>query len=186
MNPYFWIFALYALLITPVGAQVHIRVDHGVHYRVRLLAAGMRVLRKADPPDREKHLQPDSVFRNAKNWDYALMIALVRHGHVQRLLRRIQWRQAEIRACISFEDAALTALTYAFIRTVMQTVARCRPLPIRGRVEMDFRHRGTAVSFRGIATARLGSLTAAAIGLLLAAAAERAKLDKEESYAASH
>ena len=46
MNLYFWLFALYALLITPVGAQVHVRIDHGVHYRIRLQAAGLPVLRK--------------------------------------------------------------------------------------------------------------------------------------------
>lgn len=190
MNLYFWLFALYALLITPVGAQVHVRFDHGVHYRIRLQAAGLPVLRKKDQEEsRETQLQSQDVMKGMKNGDLGLMIALIRQGHVQRILRRLQWRDVEIRARISFADAAWTAVSYAFVRTCLQTLAPIRTLPLRGRVEMDFRGEGTRVAFRCIVSARLGSLTAAVIRLWLAAAGYRAKrlaAEEEEYAAASH
>lgn len=190
MNLYFWLFVLYAVLITPVGAQVHVRIDHGVHYRIRLRAAGLPVLRRKDKVKEEPQvqLQSSNVVKGMKDWDYALFTTLLRQGHLQRVLRLFEWRDVEVNARISFEDAALTAVTYALIRTCLQTVARIRPLPVKGRVEMNFRGEGTMVSFRCIAGARLGSLSAAAIRLWLAAASHRAKrlTAEEETYAASH
>lgn len=182
MNLYFWLFVLYAVLITPVGAQVHVRIDRGVHYRIRLRAAGLPVLRRKEKAKEEPEVQLRSgnVVKGMKDWDYALFTALLRQGHLQRLLRLFEWRNVEIRARISFEDAALTAITYALIRTCLQTAARIRPLPVKGRVEMDFMGEGTTVSFRCIADARLGSLSAAAIRLWLAAAGARAKRSVEE------
>ncbi len=188
MNLYFWLFVLLSLLITPVSAELHIRVERGVHYRARLRVAGVRVARREDQPDAEKQLQAGNVMKGMKGWDHALAFTLFRQGHLQRVFRVMTWRNVEVHARISFEDAALTALAYAFVRTVLQTVAHGRPLPVKGRVEADFRGQGTALSFRGIASARLGMLLAAAIRLWLAASAERAKRGKaeEEQYAASH
>lgn len=190
MNLYFWFFVLYAVLITPVGAQVHVRIDHGVHYRIRLRAAGLPVLRKKEKAKEEPQVQLKSsnVLKGMKDWDYALFVSLLRQGHLQRLLRLFEWHDVQIDARISFEDAAFTAMTYALIRICLQTVARCRPLPVQGRVEMDFRGEGTMISFRCIADARLGSLSAAALRLWLAAVISRAKrlVAEEEKYAASH
>ena len=41
MNLYFWLFLLYAVLITPVGVRVHVCVDQGIRYRIRIQAAGL-------------------------------------------------------------------------------------------------------------------------------------------------
>ena len=191
MNLYFWLFALYALLITPVGAQVHVRIDHGVHYRIRIRAAGLPVLRKKkeENPQEEMHIQSTDVMKGMKNWNYGLFAALMKQGHLLRLFRLFDWRDLEIRARISFEDAALTAVTYALIRTVLQSMAPIRPLPVRGRVEMDFRGEGSTFSLRCIADARLGKLMAAAIRLWLAIVRHRMKqlkTEEEQHAAASH
>jgi len=188
MNLYFWLFALYALLITPVGAQVHIRIDHGVHYRVRLRAAGLPVLRKKkeEDPKQEISLRSGDMMKGMKNWDYGLFAMLMHEGHFGRILRLFEWQDLNIRARISFEDAALTAMIYALTRTVLQTVSHIHPPPVKGRVDMDFQGNGTRLSLRCIATARLGSITAAAIRLWLASARYQAKRSaKEETYAAA-
>lgn len=188
MNLYFWLFALYALLITPVGAQIHIRIDHGFHYRLRLRAAGFPVLRKMEQEEpRDVQLRSDDLMKGAKEMDYGLLIALIRQGHLSRIIRLFEWRDIEVLARISFEDAALTAMVYSLVRTVLQTAAHIRPLPMRGRVEMDFQGKGTKLSFRCIAFARLGSITAAAIRLWLAVLSYRAKRSaaEEETYAAA-
>ena len=186
MNLYFWLFALYALLITPVGAQVHIRIDHGVHYRVRLRAAGLPVLRKKkeEDPKQEISLRSGDMM---KNWDYGMFAMLMHEGHFGRILRLFEWQDLNIRARISFEDAALTAMLYALIRTVLQTVSHIHPPPVKGRVEMDFQGNGTKISLRCIGFARLGSITAAAIRLWLAVLSYRAKRSaaEEETYAAA-
>ena len=188
MNLYFWLFALYALLITPVGAQIHIRVDHGIHYRVRLRAAGLPFLhKKKEEEPQDTRLHYGDVMQSMKERDYGLFASLMRQGHFGRILRLFEWQDTEIRARISFEDAALTALVYTLIQTVLQTAAHIHPLPLKGRVEMDFRGEGTLLSIRCIATARLGNLTAAAIRLWLASARYRAKHSsaEEENYAAA-
>ncbi len=191
MNLYFWLFALYALLITPLGAQVHIRVDHGVHYRIRIRAAGLPVLRKKkeEDPNEEIKLQSRDVMKGMKDWDAGLLYVLMKQGHLLRLFRMFQWRDLEIRARISFEDAALTVMTYSLIRTVLQCAAHIRPLPVKGRVEMDFHGHGSTFSMRCIAEARLGSLLAAAIRLWLAVVRHRMKqlkTEEEQHAAASH
>lgn len=186
MNLYFWLFSLCAFLMMPIYAQVHIRVEHGIHYRIRLRAAGFPVLRKKKQEEPDVPLRSGDVMKGMKGWDYGLFVSLMREGHFGRLLRLFEWREVELRACISFEDAALTALLYGLIRTVLQTAAHIRPLPVKGRVEMDFRGEGTRVSIRGIATARLGSLMAAVLRLWLAAARYQARRSaEEEKYAAA-
>ncbi len=191
MNLYFWLFAFYALLITPVGAQVHVRVDHGVHYRIRIRVAGLPVLRKKkeEDPQEEIKLQSRDVMKGMKQWDYGLFAALMKQGHLLRMFRLFDWRDLEVRARISFEDAALTAMTYSLIRTFLQSVAHIHPLPVKGRVEMDFRGEGSTVSLRCIADARLGKLMAAAIRLWLAVVRHRinqVKTEEEQHAAASH
>ena len=132
-------------------------------------------------------LRSGAVMKGMRGWDYGMLVSLVRDDHFGHLLRLFEWRDAELRARISFEDAALTAILYGLVRTVLQTAAHIRPLPWKGRVEMDFRGEGTRISFRCIATARLGMLMAAAVRLWLAAIGYRAKRSaEEEGYAASH
>lgn len=189
MNLYFWLFVLYALLITPVGAHVSVRIDKGVHYRVRLQAAGLPVLRRRDQEDEKQaeRIRSADVMRGMKNWDLALAAELLREGHISRALRALNWRGIEVDARISFDDAAATAMVYAALCTCLQTVSRCHPLPVRGRVTADFHGEGTKIAARCIVDARLGSLSAAAIRLWLAANSSQAKrlMTEEEKYAAA-
>lgn len=187
MNMYFWFFAVYALLITPVGAQIHIRVEHGFHYRIRLRMAGLPVVKKTEKTDKQEevHLKPDAMVKGIHDWDAGLFASLIHQGHLGRLFRLFDWHDIQIRARISFEDAAQTAMTYALIRTALQTLARIRSLPVKGGVEMDFQGRGSMLSFRGIAQTRLGSLMAAAIRLWLALLRHRRMNMEGEQYAAA-
>ena len=186
MNLYFWFFLLYAVLITPVGVQVHVRVDRGIHYRIRIGAAGVPVLRMWDQAD----IQPEERFRTTnlmKNWNVAMAAELMRNGHIQRALQSLEWRGLELQAHLSFGDAAVTAMFYAALQTMMQTIRYCCSLPVRGQITADFEGKGTQISFRCIAGARLGRITAEAIRLWLAANGTRAKrlMAEEENYAAA-
>ena len=191
MNVYFWSFAAYAFLITPVGAQVHVRAEHGLHYRIRLRMGGLPVLVKKEKqnPQKEIHVQPEDVMKGARDMDGALIVALMKQGHLQRLFRLFDWKNVELHARISFAEAAQTALTYALIRTFLQTLARVHPVALKGSVEADFRGEGSCLSLRCIAQARLGRLLAAAIRLWLAVLlhrTERMKMEEEQYAAASH
>ena len=186
MNLYFWLFSFCALLMTPVGVQGHIRIDHGIHYRIRIRAAGLPVLRKKKKEEPDVPLHSGDVMKSMRGWDHGLFVSLLREGHFSRLLRSFKWQDTELRARISFADAAQTAIVYGAVRTVLQAAACIRPFSLRGRVEMDFQGAGTQISLRCIATARLGSLMAAALRLWAASAAYRAKRSaEEENYAAA-
>ena len=186
MNLYFWLFSFCALLMTPVGVQGHIRIDHGIHYRIRIRAAGLPVLRKKKKEEPDVPLHSGDVMKSMRGWDHGLFVSLLREGHFSRLLRSFKWQDTELRARISFADAAQTAIVYGAVRTVLQAAACIRPFSLRGRVEMDFQGAGTQISLRCIATARLGSLMAAVLRLWAASAAYRAKRSaEEENYAAA-
>lgn len=186
MNLYFWFFLLYAVLITPVGVQVHVRVGRGIHCRIRIQAAGVPILRRWDQADD----QPEERLRTTdimKNWDLALAVGLLRDGHIQRALQSLDWRGLELQAHLSFGDAAATAMIYAALQTLLKTIRYCCSLPVRGQITADFEGKGTQISFRCIAGARLGKITAEAIRLWLAANGTRAKrlMAEEENYAAA-
>lgn len=186
MNLYFWLFSFCALFLTPVGVQGHIRIDHGIHYRIRIRAAGLPVLRKKKKEEPDVPLHSGDVMKSMRGWDHGLFVSLLREGHFSRLLNLFEWQDAELRVRISFADAARTAIVYGVVRTVLQAAACIRPLALRGRVEMDFQGAGTQISFRWIATARLGSLMAATLRLWVASAAYRAnRSSEEENYAAA-
>ena len=95
MNLYFWLFLLYAVLITPVGVRVHVRVDQGIHYRIRIQAAGLPFIYggKADQGRSEGQIQADRM----KNWDLALFVQLLHEKHIQRALRSLEWRKVELK-----------------------------------------------------------------------------------------
>lgn len=186
MNLYFWLFSFCALFMTPVGVQGHIRIDRGIHYRIRIRAAGLPVLRKKKKEEPDVPLHSGDVMKSMRGWDHGLFVSLLREGHFSRLLNLFEWQDAELRVRISFADAARTAIVYGVVRTVLQAAACIRPLALRGRVEMDFQGAGTQISFRWIATARLGSLMAATLRLWVASAAYRAnRSSEEENYAAA-
>lgn len=76
----------------------------------------------------------------------------------------VHLESAYLHVRFSFDDAAVTALCYAALQTLLRTLACAGALPrtLDGRVEMDFRAEGTEVFASGIIGARLGSLGMAA------------------------
>jgi len=190
MNVYFWAFVAYAILIAPVSAHIQIRIDRGVRYRIGLRTAGLPVMRKKKKPDAspEATQQMHRLWNGETGPDAALLSVLFAQGHLMKLLRLFDWRQFEIKARISFEDAALTALVFSLLRAVLYTGDQCGLLRADSCVQVSFQGEGTTVSLACIASARLGSIGIAAARLWLAAAGERARrlTAEEEKYAASH
>ena len=191
MNLYFWFFLLYALLITPVGVQLSIRIEQGIHYRVKLRVAGLPVLRQRDSEEtaQEKRLS-SAVLRNGmKKHHLALLASLFRQGHIQQVIKSLDWQKMEVNARISFADAAQTALAAALLRTSLETFSRCHSMPLYSHIIADFNGQGMQITIHCIVAARVGSLSAAAIRLWLAAGsiqAKRLSAEEERYAAASH
>lgn len=189
MNPYFWLFSVCALLMTPLSAHVSVRLGQGVRYRVRLQAAGLPFLQKKEEsqPEEEEQVDAREVARGALSPDLPVALSLWRSGAIRRALGALRLDSLYIHARISFADAAATAMAYAAVRTFAQTLALCVPNPARvqGRVEADFRGEGTEIFARCIVSGRLGSLGAAALRLGWAVTRTRARLLEEDSYAAA-
>ena len=187
MNLYFWLFFVYSVLIIPVGAQVHVRFENGIYYRVNMTAAGMPVYTGKEK--RRGDMRRAEPSKHSRSWDTGLVRELMKQGHFQRLIHLFEWHDVQLRVRISFADAARTAMTYAVIRSFLLTLACVRPLPLKGGVEMDFQGKGSMISFRCIAQARLGILLAETVRLWLAVSrhkAARMKMEEEQYAAASH
>lgn len=191
MNPYLMAFSIYVLLITPVTLHASVRVGRQVRYRLRVQAAGLPFIRKTEepPPQEERTVHEEDVARTLSEpwlWPALRAIGLKR---LKRLLRAVHLESAYLHVRFSFDDAAVTALSYAALQTLLRTLACAGALPrtLGGRVEMDFRAEGTEVFASGIIGARLGSLGMAAIQLGAALLAERARRNRteEETYAAA-
>ena len=191
MNPYFWFFAVWALMITPVTIHAGIRLDRGIHWRMRLLIAGIPITdrRKGESSSEEETLQAQQLLQGLISPKRQLIMALVHDGSLKRLLRVFRWNQLYVQGRLSFQDASQTALSYALIRTLLETLQRCGVLPgkITGRIEADFHSQGTQFWLQGIFSARLGKVAIAGIRLCISALRHRAELATEEKqYAASH
>ncbi len=192
MNWYFCLFALYVLFITPLTFHVSVRIGQGVHYRVKVQAAGLPVAwRKGEPQkQKEKQLSSRKTVRKLLSTDGGMLLSLLRCGALNRLCSVFRVQNVWVHIRFSFADAAQTALCYAALRLLLQTLFSCVPrtAAVNGRAEADFRAQGTEMFVRCILSARLGMLItalartgAAVIRLRMAAAA------KEETYAeASH
>ncbi len=191
MNLYLVAFSVYALLITPVTLHVSVRVRHKVSYRVRVQAAGLPFIFKTgkDEPHKEQPLHGEDVARAIARPGWRPLLSALHMRRVATLLRAMKLRSVYVHVRFSFADAALTALSYAACRTVLETLVRCRALPggLTGRVEMDFQAQGTEIFARGIIGARLGSIGFAAIllGASLLGAHGQKDEAKEETYAAA-
>jgi len=190
MNPYFWLFSLCALLMTPVTAHVSVRFSHGLHYRIRLQAAGLPFAQKTEKEEQqeEETVQTTSIAKRFLTMDHQLLNQLLRGGHMGRALKVLRIQAVDLHARIAFSDAAATALVYALGCTALQSVFACVPrrYALRVRLEADWNGGGTEIGLRCIAGARLGNLALAAICLGLAALRTRSGLAKEEQHAASH
>lgn len=192
MNWYFWLFSLYALLITPVTVHVSLRIGHGVRYRLRIQAAGLPFIRRseADESEGEKKMDSQQMAKGIFALDGRLLFSLFREGYFKRVFKAFRLQSAWVHVRISFADAAQTALCYAALRAALQTVLGCLKGPgaVRGRAEMDFDAEGSEIFARCILSARLGNLTAAMVSLGAAMIRLRAAAITEEgTYAeASH
>jgi len=172
INLYFWIFALYALLIVPVNVEAQVVFAEGVRYRIVIRAFGISLSRGSE--------KRKAAQKRRKRNGFPLMP----RGGIKRLLDMFRWRDAELKLHISFADAAATAVVCSLARMVLYTAQKCGRLPVRASVDMDFESTGSSLWFRCIADTRLGNITAAALRLWLAAA--RRMRAEEEKYAASH
>jgi len=192
MNWYFWLFAIYALLITPVTAHVSLRIGRGVRYRLRMQAAGLPFIRKSEDGEsaEEKMVNSQQMAKGLFALDGRMLFSLFRAGHFQRVFKAFHLQSAWVHVRLSFADAAQTALGYAMLRAVLQTLLGCLPDPqvIRGRAEMNFEAEGSEIFVRCILSARLGNLAAAMVRMgatmlrLRAAAITEEGNDAQASY----
>ena len=191
MNLYFWLFSLCAVLSVPIRIHVSARLGREVRYRMRMQAAGLPVVKKKTEEERTDEETVDSAKMAKRLFalDGPLVFSLLREGHLKRAMHALRVELFYVHARLSFENAALTAMSYAAVRTFLQTALLClhHPPTIQGRVEMDFRQQGSEVFVRCILSARLGSLLAAALRLFAAILRIRARLltKEEENYAAA-
>lgn len=184
MNVYFWTFAIFAVLITPVMLTVHIRCDGKIDWTMQLYIAGIPVVKCEK---KEKTHQTVGLMTQKKK--HRLAFLLVRDGSAVRLLRSMPLERVRIHACLSFEDAAVTAMVFAFLKALMQTLACCgvQRGKLTGAVQADFGGRGTHADVSCIFAGRLGRIGLAVAHLMINAA--KAKADfaaEEEKHAASH
>ena len=191
MNPYFWFFAVWAFLITPVSVHAGVRIDHSVHWRLRIVIAGIPVMRRnqSGKGRDEKTLEAQQVFQSLASPHKKLMMALIHDGTLQNVLHVFRWERLHVQARLSFADASATALGYAFVRTLLETLQRCGALPgqVTGYIGADFQALGTEIELQGIFSARLGKVAIVGIRLGISALRHRAELATEEKqYAASH
>lgn len=188
MNLYFWFFAICAFGMTPVEAETWIQLNQEVRWRITISVAGVRVFCKRKKQQGEKR-KAAGVFKGLFSPGGHFLRAFVGEDALKGFLRAFRWRSARLVIHLSFDDAALTAMGYSLVRTLMQMLANMRLLPeqLTGRVEADFQAQGSCAEFRGIFCARLGTLLLAGMRLGLAALRVRARLAlEEEKYAASH
>jgi len=194
MNVYFWLFGIAGVLSIPMTLQVTLRAGRKIHYHVRFRAAGLPLAQKEEQGDEaEERVFSRQTARGLFALDGKMVWPLIRQGHVMRAVRVMRLEKLFIRIRLSFADAAITAMSFAAVRAFAQTLLLCtqRALPLEGRVETGDVNEGTEVLVRGIFSARLGSLLAAALRLALAAVRVRAgishgKTEEEQYAAASH
>ena len=190
MNVYFWMFGIAGLLAVPMTLQVTLRAGNGLHYHVRLRAAGLPLAQKDEQGEEaEEKVFSRQTARGLFSLDGKMVWPLIHQGHLVRAVKVMRLEKLHVRIRLSFQDAAATAVSFAAVRTLVQTLLSCAQttLPLEGRVEMNYAAQGSEVLVRGIFSARLGSLLAAALRLMRAALRVRTRILKteEEPYAAA-
>ena len=191
MNLYFWLFVLLAVLGTPLEIHLVLHIGKGFRYRIRLKLGGAAVVQKNQEDEAEKRISVRTV-RGMFAMDRRILWALWRGGHVKKALTAIRFERCTLQARLSFQDAALTAMSCAALHTLVQTLSCCMApasFPLSGRVEMNYRGEGTRIRIGCIFSARLGMLLAATLRLALAVVSVRAgimKAEEEQYAAASH
>lgn len=167
MNYYFFFFTLYAVFIAPITFRFSLRLGRRAGFGFRFQVSGFPIMRRRAHNDLEgeKPIREHEVAESLVKSDLALVRALLSPRFRRTLRRAAELRVLTLHACFSFEDACKTALWYALTRELWRTVALCASprCELNGHVEANFEGRGTEVLARGIITARLGSISHAAI-----------------------
>lgn len=187
MNGYFWLFAIWALCITPISVQVSVRIGNGVHYRIRLQAAGLPLMKRMQSGDADQEEKVDGrrAMKGMFELDGPVLWHLLREGHIGRLMGAWHVENVYVHARISPQDAAQTALLFAFARTVLSMLFQTPSVrrKLTGGVKADYQAQGTEIFIRCILTARLGNLVWEAVRF--AAAIHQIRIREEEQYAAA-
>ena len=183
VNLYFWSFLLYAVLITPVTAQVQIRWEKGFRYRICLRAAGLPFERKKGQNRQEKRIRSSELMKRLQS--DRRDVELIRKVEWKRLIRLFDWRKVEWHARISLPDAAQTAVVYAELLVLWQLIQKTCALPAKAKIEADFRGEGIHFAFQCIVSARLGRITAEAVRLWLQTVRTGHFKAEETDYAAA-
>ncbi len=179
MNPYFWCFAVYALWITPVTLHMGIQYDQKWRWAVKLKLAGVTVMNRTS----QNH-QPKAKASGRKRMSWSLL----KSPEFKQMRNILRFDSVNVYARLAFEDAALTAMSFALVQTVLDTLVRCGALKrnVRGRIEADFRAGRPVLEIQGIVSAYLGNLAIAYARFAFAQLRAHIRQMREEKYAASH
>lgn len=192
MNVYFWLFGIAGILSVPMTLQATLRMDGKIHYHIRLRAGGLPLAEKDEQGEgAEEKVFSRQTARGLFTLDGRVVWPMIHQGHLVRAVKVMRLEKLYVRIRLSFQDAATTAMSFAALRILVQTLLSCvqTTLPLDGRVEMNYAAQGSEVLVRSIFSARLGSLLAAALRLMLAALRVRRgilKTEEEHYAAASH
>lgn len=175
MNGYFWLFALIALLMTPVTVGISLDWQGRLQMRLRLWIGGLPV----PIPQKGQQTGPKQGKSQKMDW-----VAAFLHGR-KTILRaaHLQIENVNVRIRLGLADAAATALGFALLRTLLQSLSLSALPQLRGRVEPVFQDGQTSLHGDCMIFTRLGNLALAAI-VWCAEYAGQARC-KEDGYAAA-
>ena len=191
LNPYFWFFAVWAFLITPVKIYAGVRLHREFYWEIRIVFAGMPIAEKKRKKSGEQH-KTQEIQRLIQGWSSPgrrMASALFWDGTLKKFARCFRCEEVQVLAQVAFQDAAVSAMVYSLVRTVLETLRCCgiKNEKVTGRIAVDFQSQEPAVQVQGIFSARLGTIAIAGFQLLISALRYRAGLALEEkTYAASH
>lgn len=207
MNYYLLFLCVYILCIFPTALWVDLRlgekVTYSVHFGLPRIAggSGKKAWRKGSaepkekPADRKTAAREDSLLSVSP-----AMFRAIFSRPVWRAARRLVDRgRVYLLIRCSFSDAAVTALSYAAVNTLLEVIRRVGTgwLELEAQTELSFEAEGSKLELRGIFILRLGSIALMAAHVLTryrqikAQDVVREKPEdrfhlKEGQYAASH
>ena len=192
MNIYLLFFTLYAAFIAPISVRFSLRLGKRAGYgaRIQLIGLPMARWRKPDDMEGERPIRERDVAKSLGNADIAILKTALSPMLHKRIRGSIRVKRLYVHARFSFSDASHTALAYALSRELVRALSACVTPDCRldSHLEADFSGTGTEALFRGIISARLGSLALTAILFAAKYLQKRARqrTAKEDEYAASH
>ena len=207
MNYYLLFLSLYTLCIFPAALWVDLRLGPKITYDLHLglprISGGTRKRAwwkgrkepKEDSIDKDVDVKEDSLLSVSP----AVLRAIFSRP-VWRAARRLVDRgRVYLFVRCAFPDAALTALSYAAVNTLLEVLRRAGTgwLELEAKTELSFEAEGSRLALRGIFILRLGSIALMAAHVLVRYRKIRAQDNarekpedrfhlKEGQYAASH